>query len=485
MSLENRGYKKVLLIFPDYKGGHFGALRPPAGLGYISAALKKSSIEHDVIDMAVGSTEEELTERIASLKPDLIGISLMSFMYLRSYEIVRVAKRSAPDAKVVAGGPHTSTVKEDVLKGCSEIDFGVMMEGEDTIVELCAGKPLADIKGLLYRDGGKIINNGKRDFIEVLDDTDFPRYEKFDIDKYVTEEIGVITSRGCPFQCTYCPVLEAIGRKWRKRSAKSVVDEIEYWHSRGKKQISILDDNFTLKRDRVEAICGEIEKRNLTGLDINCNNGIRADRVDYDLLKLMKDAGFNSVAFGVEGGNDKILANIKKGEKLESIEKGIETAVTLGYKVTLFFIVGTPGETLEDVEDSIKIARKYDIFDARFYNLIPFPETELYGYIKQNNLFLIKSEDYLNQSSQWGSTPVFETPEMPKADRIKALERVEVVRKEILERAMERRLKTKFGIFARPISKVYVTDFAQELLMKYSFVRKPMKRLYMMFSSQS
>lgn len=472
-------YKKVLLLFPDYKGGHFGALRPPAGLGYIAETLKTNNIDYDLLDMAAGGTFDDLKDKIASFKPDLIGISIMTFMYKRSYEIIRTIKRSYPSIDIIAGGPHISTVREKVLDECPELDYGAVLEGERTIIELCRGEEVSSIKGLIYRDGNRVVFTGERPFSDNLDTIPFPVFDKFPLGNYVTEEIGIVSSRGCPHGCIYCPVKAAIGRKWRKRSAESIVEEIQHWYDRGVRQISVLDDNFTFDNDRVRKICNTLKTLRLDGLELNCNNGIRADKVNYEILKLMKEAGFRYLAFGVEGGNDKVLKNINKGVKMDAIETAIKDSLSLGFKVTLFFIVGSPGETMDDIKDSINLAMKYPVFDARFYNLIPFPQSRLYDWVKENDYFLIDSSDYLNDFSQWGDTPVFETPELNRRERGQALRMVRDIRKKIRYNSMKRSLAPKFGPAAAMISKLYVNDWVQDKLMKNGKLRRSLKKAFM------
>lgn len=472
-------YHRVLLVFPDYKGGHFGALRPPAGLGYIAETLKANSIEYDVLDMAAGASQADLDSKISAFRPDLIGISMMTFMYKRSYEIIRYIKQSHPSADIIAGGPHISTVREKVLEECPELDCGAVLEGEQTILELCRGENPSSITGLIYRKNGEIIFNGERAFSEDLDIIPSPGFDKFPLDKYVTEEIGIVSSRGCPHGCIYCPVKAAIGKKWRRRSAESIVSELQYWYDRGYRQFSMLDDNFTFDRQRVVDICAMIKAGNLKDIELNCNNGVRADKVDYELLKLMKEAGFAYLAFGVEGGNDKILKNINKGIKMEAIEQAIKDALALGYKVTLFFIVGSPGETMDDIRDSINLALKYPVFDARFYNLIPFPQSRLYEWVTENNYFLVDSSDYLNNCSQWDYSPVFETPELGRKEREQALRMVRETRKKVRYNSMKSALGPKLGPAAGLIAKAYVNDWTQDKLMKSGTLRRNLKRAFM------
>jgi anaerobic magnesium-protoporphyrin IX monomethyl ester cyclase len=476
-------YKRVLLVFPDYKGGHYGALRPPAGLGYIAEILEKSNIKYDVVDMAAGFSTKKLKEKIESFNPDLVGISLMSLMHKRSYEIINFIKQVKTTVHVIAGGPHISTLREKVLKDCTALDYGSVLEGEELILELCNGNELSSIKGLIYRDGENIIFNGERSFNEDLDKLPFPKYKKFPLNKYVTEEIGIVSSRGCPYGCIYCPVKTAIGRTWRKRDAGSLVDEISYWHKLGYKQFSILDDNFTFNNERVKEFCKKIKLESLYGLEFNCNNGIRADNVNYDILSNMKEVGFAYLALGVEAGNNKVLKNINKGETIEDIELAIKSALQLDYKITLFFLVGSPGETMEDFKDSITLALKYPVFDVRFYNLIPFPQSKLYDWVSKNDYFIISPDNYLNSTSHWDNKPVFETPEMNRYEREKALKTVRNVRKKVRYNSMKSVLLPKFGSIAGLIARIYINDYIQNILMKNSILRRNLKKVFMRVSN--
>ncbi len=471
-------YRKVLLLFPDYAGGHFGALRPPAGIGYLAQMLQDEGVEYEVLDMATGCNLSTLRAKLSSFKPDLVAISLMSFMYKRSYYIINCVKDISSGITVVAGGPHISTLREKALEECKGLDYGIVQEGEYTLLELCKGFEVESIQGLLYRKNGKVNYVGPRSFEKNLDEFPFPRFEKFPLGKYVTEEIGIVSSRGCPFNCTYCPVKTSIGQQYRIRSAESIVDEITYWYNRGFKQISILDDNFTLNKERVFKICDGICKKNFKDLELNCNNGIRADRVDKEMLSAMKLAGFKYFAFGIESGNEQILKNIKKSQDLGVIENALKMAIELDFTVTLFFIVGAPGEDLSTVKESIALAKKYPVFDARFYNLIPFPATELYEWAKNKKYLIMNPEEYLNNSSHWDYKPVLATPEFPAEERAKALVLTRQARKEIRHDAMKRKLEKKLGPFSGMIAKFYINDWVQTQLMHNGFLRRKLKRMY-------
>ena len=152
------------------------------------------------------------------------------------------------------------------------------------------------------------------------------------------------------------------------------------------------DHNFGFIKGRVYKICDEIEKRNMNDAELRCSNGLRADRIDRALLTRMKEVGFNYIAFGVDGGNNKVLKFLKKGETIEKIDRAIKNACDLGLDVKAFIIVGTPGETRQDIEDSIRFARKYPIARVNFNNAIPYPGTEMFDYVKEHNLFLVSPE---------------------------------------------------------------------------------------------
>jgi glycosyltransferase involved in cell wall biosynthesis/radical SAM superfamily enzyme YgiQ (UPF0313 family) len=472
-------YKRVLLIFPDYAGGHYGALRPPAGVGYLAQVLQEGGVEHDVLDMSLGGGLSTLKKKLLYFRPDIVAISLMSFMYKRSYQIVGCVKDVLSGVTVVAGGPHVSTLREKVLEECKGLDYGIVQEGEYALLDLCKGIDVESIPGLLYRKNGKVNYVGPRLLENNLDKLPFPRFEKFEIGRYVTEEIGIVSSRGCPFNCTYCPVKTSIGQHYRARSAESIVEEITYWYSCGIRQISILDDNFTLNKKRVLEICDRICKKDFKELELNCNNGIRTDRVDKEILSAMKLAGFRYFAFGVESGNQQVLKSIKKGHNLDDIENALEIAMELNFIVTLFFIIGAPGESMVTVKDSIALAKKYPIFDARFYNLVPFPATELYEWAKSKKYLIKTPEVYLNDSSHWDFDPIFTTPEFSKEERKKALVLTRRARKDIRYRAMKRNLKKMLGPFSGIVASIYINEFVQKKLMYSSFWRRKMKRIFM------
>jgi len=463
-------YKKILLVSFRFCRGKFQlSIHPLAGLGYIAEALLRAGFSVEVLDMNLQYKECDLRQKIVSFQPDIIGFTVMTFGYRQQYDLINRIKQAYPEIDIVAGGPHISTLREKALQDCAGIDYGIVLEGDASMVDLCRGVEKRGIPGLIYHKEGDIVCNDFFDFITDLDALEFPKYETFELNKYPVKQIGIVTSRGCPYDCIYCPVVAAIGKKFRQRSAVSVVNEIDYWYNKGYRQILILDDNFTLSRRRVELICGLLGKRHLEGISLKCPNGIRADRVDYALLSAMREVGFDMVSFGVEAAKDDILKNLKKAETTATIEKSISDACKLGFDVDLFFLVGSPGERLSDVESSFSLALRYPVRSAKFYNIIPFLKTELFEWIEKHNYFLYPVDDILNNASHFVNVPCFFTPEMSACERKKAFVMSQRVSRKIRARYLERRLKGPV-IFKRTLSQLYSFPLLDRLINNNAFI---------------
>jgi anaerobic magnesium-protoporphyrin IX monomethyl ester cyclase len=461
-------YDRVLLVSLQYPTGYNRLPnQPPSGLGYVAEELE-GRVDYDVMDMALGYTDRDLLRRIQEYRPAIVGVSMMTFGYRRTYDILARVRREFPTLPIAVGGAHMSTFRRKAMDDCPAIDFGFVMEGEYSFRDLCLGTAPADIGGILFRKDGRV-EETPGGVIERLDDVKFPRYGRFELQRYVVKRINIVTSRGCPYRCTYCPVESAIGRRFRPRSPESVVAEIGHWHAKGYRDFGIADDNFSLLPQRVDALCALLEARKLD-ITLECSNGLRADSVDERLLGRMRNVGFRTVAFGVEAGNDRMLQVLRKQESIEVIENAIRISCDLGFDVILFFLVGSPTETWDDVQDSIALARKYPIADARFYNIIPFPNTELFEWVKSRNYFLRDPEAYLNDASLFENSPCFETPELSAAKRRELLSLTAGVTREIKHRALSRRLE-RFGLAGRLAASVFLSPWFRSLYLGNRHVR--------------
>lgn len=462
---------RVLLVRPMTPGGKYGATRPPAGIGYLSEYLEMHGIETRFMDLARRCHMREVEKVIRDFTPELIGYSIFSFRHKVAYDLIREIKRRFPDILAVAGGPHISADREKAMLQCKEIDLAVTREGEQALLELCQGREYADVGGLLYRGAGGVAYTGDRPFIRNLDDLPFPKYRRLRLRDYVEEKV-IISSRGCPFRCIFCSVKTSMGRRMRFRSASNVVDEIEYWWKRGVRKFDFEDDNFTFDPERVYAICDDIEERGLDGLFLRCSNGIRADRVDYDLLARMAEVGFRSIGIGVESGSNKVLKLMRKVEKIERIEATIRDACSLDYDVHLFFVVGVPGETSKDIRQSEAVALRYPVLKANFYNVIPFPMTELHQRLENEGRLFRKADEYLNDTLNYSNEVLFTTPELGYWSRKRWLRRLHGVEKEIMRRGAERRMRRWGKVAATIGSRIFVTSPVQKALFHSRLVRE-------------
>lgn len=291
---------------------------------------------------------------------------------------------------MVGGGAHPSAMPRDVLES-SEIDAVCIGEGDYSICQVAAGC-YKNMPGIAYKDdeGYHIPPDENKCFIETLDDLPFPAWNLFKINEYKTSKFlarvnpaGYIeTSRGCPYGCVYCGK-KIFGRNFRCKSAKRVVDEMEYMLSCGFRELLITDDCFTFDIERAKIICVEILKRGLK-FPWTTSNGIRADRVNNELLAMMKRAGCYRVAYGIESGDNDVLKLLHKGESLEEIKKAVKMSKENGLEVVGFFMLALPGETERTMRRTIDFAKELDLDLAKVSITIPFPGTQLFEELYKN-----------------------------------------------------------------------------------------------------
>jgi radical SAM superfamily enzyme YgiQ (UPF0313 family) len=387
------------------------------------------------------------------------------------------------DCRIVVGGPHVSATKAHVLEHTAA-DFAVKGEGELTLLELChalneGDSDYSNIQGLLWRTDNRIVENEDRPLINELDELPFPAYELFELKKYlcyIDKQMPIITSRGCPYRCVFCAVILSFGRKFRARSPENIISEIKYWYNKGWNNFEFQDDNFTFDKDRTTRICQLIIDNSIK-IKWSLSTGIRADKVDEELLKKMKEAGCTRVSFGIESANNEVLKNIKKSIKIEVIEAAIKMVKKVGIDSVGCFIIGLPGESYQSFLKSLEFAQKMPLSQVNFYNLMPFPGTELIDWIEKNGTFLIPQEEYLNNITTWDNQPIFETKDFSKSERKKAFKQgYSLHRKSIAQ--------LKLGKFLGYIAWILAFHPALEKLFLEIFKTNPVgRRIYKFVSS--
>ncbi len=355
----------------------------PLGVLYVASYLQREGHKVTFLDGSFHSLEE-IVSRAKAFKPELIGIYSNTPLWKKAVQAA-LALREATGAFTIAGGPYPTAVGEKALES-SPFDALVVGEGEITTAEIAdrleKGKSLDGVKGVIFKQNGKITSNPPREPIENLDELPFPARELLEDKNLYTPPPGtyrkkpvaiVITSRGCDRRCIFCYQLS--GRKIRFRSVENVLDELELLYQQGYREVRFLDDNFTADYTRAREIARGMRER---GIDMPWFFSSRVDTVDEPLLRELKKAGAWAVFFGAESGVQKNLNALKKGVTLNQIETAVKSAKRAGLKVVLPFIFGIPGETFEEALKTIEFAIKLDPDFVNFHTMTPFPGTELY-----------------------------------------------------------------------------------------------------------
>lgn len=400
--------KNILLIMPPFSMKErygqglekIGTSLPPLGLLYLGAELEKAGFEVNIFDAQIDNWN--IKEASGS---DIVGIYCNTSNYRRAVALSQEIKANF-NIPIIFGGPHVSTRPLEVLNNDS-VDCVVIGEGERTIVELMdvlSGKQtalkLSDIKGIGFKDRGRPIINPPRELIDNLDAISFPARHLVPIAQYRPSPNQykrlpmtiMITSRGCPFGCTFCDVKTIWSRRYRVRSVKNVLDEIkELIQNYGIKEINFWDDVWGLNKEWVEEFCGQILKEKL---DLTWSCECRVDTVDKETLKKMKKAGCWCIFFGIESLDAEVLAAINKKINLEQINNAFRWAKEAGIEVRANFILGLPRETPEKVKKMVKTLCKLNPDYIKFNILTPYPETILYHEIKEGKWGKIIDESY-------------------------------------------------------------------------------------------
>ncbi len=360
---------------------------PPLGILSLAGYLERRSSFHvDLVDAQPrGYTYGQLEVMLRDRPADVVGITAMTFTLIDVFKTIRVVRRVMPSAKIVLGGPHVHLYPSETIRH-PEVDFLLQGEGEVAFLELLNNldNPAAwpSIKGLVYKDGERIVNNGIAASTENLDELGMPARHLLNVGDY-TSLLGrdnvittMFTSRGCPYRCTFCdrpysPVLSG----FRCRSARHVADEMEQCLSLGIHEAFIYDDTFTVRRDRVFELCDEIERR---GIRFRWDVRAHVNTITPELLRRMKQAGCDRIHYGVECGNDRMLKVIKKNTTVSKVREVVGETKKVGMEVLCYFIIGQQTETASDIDDSMGLARELNPNYVHFTIFCPYPGTEIY-----------------------------------------------------------------------------------------------------------
>lgn len=388
---------RILLVFPpsrkilrttqpSFIAGSKGTT-PPLGLLYLASAIKdQTSHEVKVLDLQLpGSEYQDLDREITEYRPEVVGVSTITFMLMDALATVKrikqAAKKAGLDTTVVCGGPHVTIFPEETaiqpgvdyaISGEAEYSFPALLEnlGDD--------EALVKIPGVCFVRDGEVKKGPEADLIHNMDDLPVPDRRLLPYRQYASVLAGgglmttMMTSRGCPYKCIFC---DRLGKVFRPISAEKVVAEMEACVALGVKEIFLHDDTFTVQRKRVLRICELIQEK---GLNITLDCRSRVNTIDEEQLIALKKAGLRRISFGVESGTPSIIKRIKKGITLEQAKTAFALARKHGIVTLADFMIGHPDETVEDVKRTIAFALELDPDYAQFSITTPYPATALY-----------------------------------------------------------------------------------------------------------
>jgi radical SAM superfamily enzyme YgiQ (UPF0313 family) len=391
---------KVCLVSPPYNSdvkSVVGVSSPPLGLAYLASVLRQDH-EVKIIDSNIlNYTIEDVERELRSFNPDVVGVTSVTPSIYEAYKVAEIAKKVREDCTVILGGPHATFMPRQTLEECKYVDVIVRGEGEETTRELIEhiekGASLREVKGITFREDNEIIDTEPRPFIKNIDDIPFPSRDLLPMDLYkynVVKYTSMLTSRGCPFKCSFCSSSRLFGGFWRGRSPENVLEEMKIiYEEYGARNIMIVDDTFTLNQERAEKICDGIIKE---GWDISWGASSRVDTLSKRLVEKMKKAGCWVIFLGIESGCQKILDTIGKRITLEQVKNAVRILKDAGIQVLGSFIIGYLQDTKETIEETIKFAKSLKLDYAEFSILTPYPGTPIFDYAKENNLLL--TEDW-------------------------------------------------------------------------------------------
>ena len=396
---------------------------PPLGVGYLLKSIKQlSHVESNFIDAHLEELNiAETVGRIISFQPFMIGFLVFSVDYPKLKQIVPLLKSSLPKATIVVGGPHVTALPDQTLNEIPGIDYVIRSEAEEALpllIDACMDNKtdlinIEKIPNLAYRNNGTIVHNQQR----LVDVTDWrePAWDSLKPDRYPPIQHGtfhkgkkvvpIITSRGCPYPCSYCAGSLMTGKKIRTRHIEDVVDEIEYLIDKyGFDEIIIEDENFTFFKDRVINFANEIKRRKIN-VHISFPNGIRLDKIDEEIAKSLQSINVYMVGLGIESGSERTLSKMRKNWNLEDINKTILLLKKYGITVRGFFILGFSDETIEDINRTIDFAVKSDLDQAYFGNYLPLPGTEDFNNLVYNGELELENIKWEHYNSYFGKFP--------------------------------------------------------------------------------
>ena len=357
----------------------------PLGILYLGTVLRENGYNVELLDAAAKFYDKnDVLNWLKKINPDIVGISVFTIAFIPTMNLLKLIKAWNPSVKIVLGHYHPTIEAENILQKYGDyVDYCVRGEGEYTFLDLCnflnknEDKLPYDIKGLAFRDSNKkTILTPEAPLITNLDTLPIPDRKLIDFDykwnfsnfEFSKSKLtSILSSRGCPFNCSYCACTKFAKRRFRPRSPENIIKELLLIEQEGYTELNFVDDNFTLQPKRTIKICELIKKEKI---DVNWHTDGRVDQTSQNMLNWMRKTGCKSIWFGFESANQRILDLYNKRTKVSQFNEAIRKARKANIDLIVgLFMLGAPTETLDEVKNTIKFAVNSDI-DVPFFNVV-------------------------------------------------------------------------------------------------------------------
>ncbi len=400
----------------------------PIGLALLGAVAEGMGHRVRILDIGLEKDPGEiLTKTLQSEHYDVAGLSCMSVEFLGGLETARDIRRLSPETHIIFGGQHPTIMPEMAMKAeC--IDSICLGEGEDVwsefLTRMSAGEGLEGAAGLWFRRNGEVVRNQPRQTYVDVDSVPMPAYHLLEIERYFDIDfvrfptvdrraIQIFTSRGCPYRCIYCHDL--FGKRFRGRKPELVWEEIRFLHDTyGIREFMVEDDIFNMDLARAKRICDLVIESGLE-LGFQFGNGVRLERFDEELMRKLGRAGTHHMAIAIESANDRVQKLIKKNLKLNRLNEVLVWARKYNIETLGFFMLGFPGETVREINQTIRYACRSRFDEALFSIATPYAGTELNDLVRAAGAYepgndvhdewegvvRIKSEEWDQKKLKW------------------------------------------------------------------------------------
>ncbi len=407
----------------------------PLGLAYLASSVQSAGYELCIIDaigeaitqysylqlkgrkvIAHGLTYEEILERIDA-DTEVIGVSCMfSNSWLSDRELLKLIRLSFPNTKIIIGGEHATALPEYIINNCKEIDYVILGEGEETIVDLLGtlrdGKDVKDVKGIVYADEftGEFIKTERRPLIEDIDSIPKPAWTYFKVEQYISHSLihgvnlgptmAMLMTRSCPYECTFCSCPNMWTNKWRARTPQLIIDEmIEYIEKYKVTNFDFYDLSAIVNRKWIKEFCTLLIEKNLN-ITWQLPSGVRSEIIDYEIATLIyKSGGFRAIGYAPETGSQAEQKRLKKNVTIKSILKSMKASYKAGLHTKANLIFGFPGQTWKDVISTAAFVVKLawvGLIEIAPFPYSPYPGSEIFRKLLAEGKIEINDKYFLN-----------------------------------------------------------------------------------------